>query len=363
MLLKQIKLFDPDVDKHEERAILNVLHSHLWASGAGIGHVKKFEMEFQKYVDSDSCIAVNSGTSALNLALSLGDMNGKEIILPSLTFVATANAIIVNGAKPVFVDVNPNTLCIDSDKIKKAITKKTRAILPVHFSGMPCNLDEIEAICREHDLVLVEDAAHAAGSTFRGKKIGSHGKFVCFSFHPVKNLSMPTGGLIAVNHSQHKHIQKILNARRWCGITDRKGIHYDVKEIGWNYYMNEFSAAIGLSQLKKLDKTNNKRKKIAKKYDSMLSVEKRIPFSNECAYHIYWIFVKNRNRFRKQLYENGIETGLHYKPVHMMSMYNKEYHDLPTTEEAGKHIVSIPIHPNMTEIDVERVIKVVNQFA
>lgn len=356
-----IKLFDPVVRLEEKQAVLRVLNSHSWASGAGTGEVLRFENEFRKYVNSDSCVAVNSGTSALNLALSLYDLKNKEVIVPSLTFVATVHAIIINGAKPIFVDVDPHTLCVDPNEIRKAITKKTKAVLPVHFAGMACNMNEICEICDEHNLILIEDAAHAAGTMYKGKRIGAHGNLVCFSFHPVKNLGMPTGGLISINDKRYEKFKEILFSRRWCGITNRNGPHYDVKELGWNYYMNEFSAAIGLAQLKKLDKMNKIRKKIAKKYDIKLNMEK-IPYNDECSYHIYWILVKNRKEFMEKMSDDNIETGIHYRPIHKMSMYNNYNKSLPITEKAGKHIVSIPIHPNLSENDVDKIINSVNRF-
>ena len=240
---RKIKLFDPYFDDSEKNAILKTLNSHFWASGNGVGNVKEFETLFKKYVKADSCIAVNSGTAALNLALSLFDIKNKEVILPSLSFVSTAHSVILNGGKPIFVDVDPKTLCIDPDKIKKSITSKTKLIFPVHFAGMPCDLIEIQKICSDNEIDFVEDAAHATGSKFRNKKIGSHGAAVCFSFHPVKNLAMPTGGLVSLNHKNHKKFTETLLSRRWCGITNRKNLTYDIKEVGWNYYMNEFSAS------------------------------------------------------------------------------------------------------------------------
>jgi len=357
-----IKLFDPSVGTGEKTSITQVLKSHFWASGSGTGNVLKFEEEFRKYVKADTCVAVNSGTSALNLALSLIDIKNKEVILPSLSFVSTAHAVVINGGKPVFVDVDPFTLCLDPDKIKKSITKKTKIVLPVHFAGMPCNLHEIIQICKENKLTLIEDAAHAAGTTYGKKRIGKHGMACCFSFHPVKNLAMPTGGLISINHPNHKKLKKILNTRRWCGITDRKEAFYDVKEMGWNYYMNEFSAAIGLTQLKKLDKMNEIRKKIAGRYSKDINLEQKMSFSKDCSYHMFWIFVKNRNRFRKKMFEFGIETGIHYRPIHTMSIYKKSI-KLPTTEKAGQQIVSIPIHPNLSESQVSKIIRYTNKFA
>jgi len=193
-------------------------------------------------------------------------------------------------------------------------------------------------------------------------KIGNHGTTVCFSFHPVKNLAMPTGGLISINHKNHKQFRKTLLARRLCGITDRIDSEYDVKELGWNYYMNEFSAVIGLTQLKKLDKLNNIRRNIAKFYDRQINVEYKIPFDKRCSYHLYWICVKNRNQFRKELANRGIETGTHYKPIHKMSFY-KRSNKILNTEKAAKEIVTIPIHPNLTQDQLDYIIKLVNKFA
>ena len=359
--MSKIKLFDPYIDKSENIAVKRVLESHFWASGAGSGEVEKFENKFLKYINSKSCVAVNSGTAALNLALSIYDIKNKEVILPSLSFVATANAILENGGIPKFVDIDENTLCMDPKKISKLISNKTKVILPVHFGGISSNLTEISKLCKDNKIHLIEDAAHAAGTTYNNNKIGSHGDLVCFSFHPVKNLAMPTGGLISINSKNYKKIEKTLKEKRWCGITNRNGVNYDVKNIGWNYYMNEFSAAIGLEQLKKLNHTNNIRKEIAKTYSKKILIEKKMSFDNQCSYHFYWIRVKNRDEFREKLLEKGIETGIHYKPIHTFSLYKSKI-KLPITEKISKEIVTLPTHPNITKQDLKKVIKTVNEF-
>ena len=358
--MKKIKLFDPHVD-FEEKAFKKILKSGFWASGAGTGSVSLFESEFNKYVGSKKCVAVNSGTAALHLALALENIKGKEVIIPSLSFVSTAHAIIYNGGIPVFVDIDKDTLCIDPEKIKEKISNKTDAILPVHFGGMPSELNSILKICKQHKLRLIEDAAHAAGDSIKNKKIGTHGDSVCFSFHPVKNLAMPSGGAITLNGKNAEKDSKLLKSLRWCGISDRKGTDYDIKHLGWNYYMNEFSAEIGRIQLKKLDKTNKKRKQVAKRYCKELEIQLKMPFDNDCSYHLYWIQVKNRNQFMKKLSENNIETGIHYKPIHQMSFY-KNNQRLSITENVSKRIVSLPMHPNMTESDVSKVIHIVNKY-
>lgn len=359
---KQIKLFDPIINSQEKIALNNVLKSKFWASGAGTGKVLDFEKQFNSYVGSKKCVAVSNGTAALHLALSLVDIKNKEVILPSLSFVSTANAIIYNGGIPVFVDVDPKTLCIDPQMIKKSITKKTRVILPVHLGGMPCNLDEISSLCNDTKIHLIEDAAHAAGTSYKNRKIGSHGMAVCFSFHPVKNLAMPTGGAITLNGKLSEKFNELLKSKRWCGISNRKGTKYDVKELGWNYYMNEFSAAIGIEQLRKLDRLNSKRKNIAKTYYNEIQLESKMPFNQECSYHYYWVLVNNRENFMQKLKNNGIETGIHYLPIHKMTLYKGKM-KLPVTENAGKHLVSLPTHPNLQHSDIDKIIKMVNKFS
>lgn len=356
----KIKLFDPHTDDSEKKIILKILDNHFWASGAGVGYVEKFEMQFRKFVNSKSCIAVNSGTSALNLALSLIDIKNKDVIVPSFTFVSTVHSILLNGGKPKFIDVNPSTMCLDHSQIEKLINKNTAAIIPVHYGGMSCEMNEIMKISKNYKLPIIEDAAHAAGTKFKKNRIGSHGNIVCFSFHPVKNLAMPTGGLLSINDPNYKIMTDKLRARRWCGISDRKEFEYDVKEMGWNYYMNEFSAGIGLVQLKKLDKMNKARKRIAKIYSKEIKLEEKMQFNNDCSYHLYWIRVKNRKGFMKKMLDDGIETGIHYKPVHKMTFY-KSNMKLPKTDKCANEIVSIPIHQNLTDEDISKIIKSINK--
>jgi len=361
-LKRTIKLFDPSIGKEEYSSVTKTLRSKFWASGTGVGNVSEFEKKFNHYIGSESCLAVNSGTAALHLSLSLINIKNKEVILPSLSFVSTAHAVIYNGGKPVFVDVDPETLCIDYDMIKKSISKNTKAILPVHFGGIPCEMDKISQLGLNHGITLVEDAAHAAGSSYNNKKIGTHGSTVCFSFHPVKNLAMPGGGAITLNGPDSKKNEQIIRSRRWCGISNRKGSKYGVTDLGWNYYMNEIAAAIGIVQLKKLDNFNSKRKKIAKRYDKEISNNEKIPLNQNCSYHLYWIQVNNRDEFMKKMQENGIETGIHYLPIHQMKYYHRKS-KLPVTEKIGRKIVSLPMHPNLEESDLNKIIKLTNNFA
>jgi len=354
-----IKLFEPHVTDKEIKAVVSTIKSKFWASGSGVNQVFEFEKQFKKYTNSKCCIAVNSGTAALHLSLSLFNIEKKEVLVPSLTFVSTVASIIQNGGKPVFVDIEPKTMCMDFQDVEKKISKNTAAIIPVHFAGYSCNMNKLKKIANRLNINIIEDAAHAAGTRYKNKIIGNSSDAVCFSFHPVKNLSMPTGGVICLNGKNIGKSEKLLKSLRWCGIENRRGTSYDIKRLGWNFYMNEISAAIGLVQLKKLNLLNKKRKKIAKRYHSELNVEHKMPYSNDCSYHYYWICIKERSKFMKKMKKLGIETGIHYKPVHQMT-YFKTKMRLPITEKTGKEIISIPTHPNLTEKNVDKIIASIN---
>lgn len=357
-----IKLFDPHVTEEEVNAARGVLRSHNWASGAGAGKVREFEEKFSAYLGSKDAVAVNSGTAALHLALSVLDIKGKDVLVPSLTFVSTAHAVVYNGGNPMFVDVDPDTMCMDPADVEKKITRKTAAIMPVHFGGMPCRMTEIRKIARGHNITIVDDAAHACGAILRGKKIGSSEMMTCFSFHPVKNLSMPTGGAISINMSAGT-FKKRLNSLRWCGIDNRKKYVYDVTSVAPNYYMNEISAAIGIVQLSKLDKLNARRREIAKRYAQEIEMEHKMPYSDDCVYHLYWIMSDRRKELARHLEEKGIEIGMHYRPVHTMTAYRSAKARTPVTDGAGKRIVTIPIHANLSDEDVSYVIESINSFS
>jgi perosamine synthetase len=360
-VVKPIKIFDPVVSQKEEFAIKKVLKSHQWALGNGNGLVSKFEKKFNQLIGSSSCVAVDSGTSAINLALSAIDVKDKEVILPSLCYVSVAHAVVLNGGIPIFADIDPTTLCINVDSIKQKYSKKTKVIIPVHFAGMPCNLIDINKFSKKHNLQIIEDACLALGSTYNGKNIGTHNSFVCFSFHPVKNLAMPKGGAITLNKKNYSRLNKILKSKRWCGISDKTVLSDNVEEIGLNNYMNEFSAAIGLEQLKKLNSMIKKRKLIAKIYSEEIVLDTKMPFNKNCSYNFYWILTKNRNNLIKKLQENKIECGTYHTPIHTIRRYKNG--KLPITEKISNELVCLPNHPNLDHKDVKKIINVVNQFS
>lgn len=295
------------------------------------------------------------------MALSLFDLKNKEVLVPSFTFISTINSIKYNGAKPVFVDIEQETLNLDPNDVEKKITEKTKMILPVYFGGMPADISAIKNIAKKNGLHVVSDAAHACGASFDDKKIGSEVDCVCFSFHPVKNLSMPKGGAITINVKNYRKHEKKLKSLRWCGISNRKGVKYDVTELGYNYYMDELSASIGIKQLEKIEKMNKNRFSIASQYYKKLEITKKMPLNKNCSYHLYWILIKNREKFRKFMFKKGIETGIHYIPAHQMKLY-KERTRLPITEKISKEIVTLPIHNNLHQKDIDYIINSANYF-
>jgi perosamine synthetase len=254
-----------------------------------------------------------------------------------MSFVSTAHAILYNGGKPAFADVSSRTLCLNPKTLP--YRGNTAAIIPVHFGGMECEVKKAE-------VPIIEDSAH------RIKRGCVRNNITCFSFHPVKNLSTLGGGAIAANVKLDR-----LRDKRWCGITDRVEQYYDVKEIGWNYYMSEVSAAIGLVQLERLDMMNKRRQEIAYRYRTMLEYSS-MQYEEGVPYHLYWIRVKHRPKFIKKMTDAGIEVGIHYHPIDQMSMYNKV--DLPVTDKISEELVTLPMHTRLTDQDVDSIIKVAN---
>jgi len=361
-LKKIIKIFDPSIDEKDERAVLKVMRSHLLGDGFGGEQVEKFEKEYNDYIGSQFCVATHSGTSSLHLALSLANLKDKEVIVPSISFVSTAHAVLFNGGKPVFVDLDPKTLLMDPNVIEEKITSKTKVILPVHLGGLACDLDKINRICKKHDILLMEDAAHANGTIYKNKKIGSYGAAVCHSFNPTKSLPMPNGGAVTLNGKKAGEFRKILQSRRWVGHAEKIGAKYDIRDLGWNYFMNEISATMGRVQLKKLDKMNKRRSQVAKRYFDEIKIQEKMPYVDDCSYHLFWLLVKNRDQFMINMKKAGVQTGIHYRPIHKMTFYGGKV-KLPNTEYAGEHVVSLPMHPNLTESDVDTIIKSANKYA
>ncbi len=342
------------LEKFEE-----VIDNTAFSSGP---FVEEFEDAFGKYLGIEHVVALNSGTSALHLSMiALGIGRDDEVILPSLTFVATAWAVVYVGAKPVFVDVQPDTWQIDPDEVRKRITKKTKAIIGVHIYGQPFNVEEILDIAKENGLYLVEDAAQAHGATFKGKKVGTFGDIGTFSFYPSKNLgSWGEGGAIATHDGNIARRVKILR-------NQGSEVKYEHVEVGYNMRMTGFQGALLSIKLKYLDAWNERRRMIARRYMKEIDNPKisfqKVVEGGEGVYHLFVVKVDDRKEFTRYLESKGVGYALHYpKPVHKQKPFLHLNFKLPITEELCEKIVSIPMFPEMTDEEVDYVIDVLRNY-
>lgn len=336
--------------------------------------VVEFEEQLKKFLGAKYVTATNTGTSALHLALdALGVGKGDEVIVPSLTFVASFQAISATGATPIPCDIYPDTLLMDIDDVKWRITSRTKAIMPVHYAGNPCDMDALMGMGKEYGIRIVEDAAHALGSYYQGKKIGSFGDIACFSFDSIKNITCGEGGAIVC---QDAELADMLAQKRLLGI-DRKshtlsswkerGWFYEVKTQGFRYHMSNINASIGLAQLKKIDSFISRRREICRRYDSVF--RGIYPVSclrinyDDVAPHIYVIRIKNyyRDRLMGYLKNLDIETGINYIPNHLHPFYANEGISLPETEKAYQEILTLPLHFGLSDDDITRVIQGVTE--
>lgn len=369
-----IPVFKPSMNESEIKAVAEVIRSGWLGAGP---KVELFEKRLAQYVQAPCAIAVNCGSSALYLVLKVAGIKpGDEVISPSLTFVATNHAILLNQGKIVFTDVDPQTLCADPDDIMRKISRRTKAVVVVHYGGHPADLDSLIKISQEKNIILIEDAAHAMGAEYKGKKIGSLGDFTCFSFAAIKNLSCGDGGAITL---KSKRVKRRLERLRWSGVSRetwqrtaggrRYSWRYEVKEPSLKYQMNDIAAAIGLVQLKKLKSNNAKRKAISEVYNrafkdlNWLETPVVKPWAKS-SYHNYVIKVpaKVRTRLISYLAKKGISTSVHYFPNHYYKIYQEFPADVPVTEKIWKKIVLLPIFPDLTPNQQEQVIETIRLF-
>ena len=364
-----IPVFRPSITQEEIDAVTEVLKSG-WI---GLGpKTEEFEKEFAKFIGTKYAIGLNSATAGLHLAVKVLDISSGEIIVPAITFVTTAFAASYNNATPVFADVYEDTLNIDVDDIRRKITDKTKAIIPVHFGGHPADMDEINEIAKEHKLKVIEDAAHACGATYRGRNAGTLGDMAVFSFHAVKNIGTGDGGAITTNdEAAYERLKKL----RWCGINkstfERSGKsyswYYEVDEIGWKFHMNDIIAALASVQLKRLEETNRRRREIAKMYKDGLSglgwlelpVERNYVKSS---FHNFVIKVEKRDEFMEFLGKKGVSTGVHYMPLYMHPVFKGMKSDAPVADKVWKRLVTLPLYPDMTNKDVKMAIDAIKEF-
>lgn len=366
------------IDEEDINAVVEVLKGDYLTTGP---FINKFEEKIANYVGAKYAVCFSNGTAALHGAcFAAGITTGDEVITSPLTFAASANCILYQGGIPVFADIDRKTYNIDPQEIEKVITANTKAIIPVDFTGQPAYLDEIGKIAKNHNLVVIEDAAHALGSVYKGKKIGCISDMTMFSFHPVKHITTGEGGMITTNNKEY--YEKLLQFRAH-GITrdPSKLLHihgpwyYEMHSLGYNYRLTDIQAALGISQLKKIDLFIEKRKKYADMYDKAFHDIPQIitPYHHslgESSRHLYIIQLDlamlscTRLEIYKALLEQNIGVNVHYLPVHLLPYYQDLGYQkglCPKAEKLYEKIITLPLFPAMTEDDIDDVIRAVKK--
>jgi len=365
----KIRLSKSSLSQAEKDAVVQVLNKEYLGMGE---EVKLFEEKIKSYLKTTmDVVCVNTGTSALHLALStLGLKAGDEVLVPSLTYVASYQAISATGAKPISCEINPNTLFLNVDDARDKITKNTKVIMPIHYASSSKGMDKIYELAQEFSLRVIEDAAQAFGSKRNGKLVGTEGDIICFSFDGIKNITSGEGG--AILSDDKEFIQKVQDTRL-LGVekdtqmryTSKRSWDFDVKEQGFRYHMSNIMAAIGIVQIDRIKEFKNKRQNIAKIYCKALNDLEQIELLdfdfNEVLPHIFVIKAQKRDELREYLLSNNIECGIHYKPNHLHTKYKSDF-NLLLTEQIYKEILTLPCHFDLTYEDQNAVISRIREF-
>jgi len=370
----------PLIEQEDIEEVVDTLNSD-WLTTGPKTHL--FEEEFAKYIGCKYAVAVNSCTAALHVSLAaLGIGKGDEVITTPYTFISTVNVILQQRAVPVFVDIKPDTFNINPDLIGEKINDKTKAIMPVHFAGQPCEMKKILKIAKDNNLMVIEDAAHAISAEYEGKKIGTIGDATSFSFYPTKNMTTGEGGMVTTNDEELANKCKIwglhgISKDAWRRYSAEGSWYYEVVCPGYKYNMTDIQASLGLHQLKKLNRFQRKRKKIVKAYDEAFKDIKEItiPFVKDNikhAWHLYVIKIVsenlkvNRNQFIEALKAENIGTSVHFIPAHFQPYYRDTFGfktgDFPNAEYAFERVISLPLFPKMSDNDVKDVINAVRKI-
>lgn len=375
---KEFLIFgSPKIEQEEIAEVVDSLKSGWISTGP---KVAKFEALFKDYIGTKHALALNSCTAGLHLSMVVAGLkSGDEVITTPMTFGATGNSILHTGAKPVFVDISLPTMNLNPEKIEEKITSKTKAILPVHFAGRPCQMKQIKEIAQKRQLLLIEDAAHALEATYQGEKIGTIGDLTVFSFYVTKNLVTGEGGMITTDNDAYaEKIQTYalhgMSKGAWKRYSDEGFKHYQIVYPGFKYNMMDLQAALGIHQLQKIEKFLKRREEIWQRYDDALqNLPLEIPSPPEentrHARHLYTILLRleelkeDRDTIQQSLYEENIGTGIHFISLHLHPYYQKTFgykrDDFPNAAYVSERTVSLPLSAKLTDEDVNDVIKAV----
>lgn len=373
-----LPLARPTIGEEEIREVVDTLRSGWITTGP---KVELFEKRFQDYLGIPEAVAVSSGTAGLHLALlAAGVGPGDEVVTSSMTFAATANAIVLCGAKPVLVDCDPKTLNIDPDGLQARMNNKTKAIIPVHFAGQPCAMDELLEIARRHGAYVIEDAAHALGTEYKGRRVGAIGDMTVFSFHPIKAITTGEGGMVVTRNEGWAERMRLL---RFHGITTSawkrhsggRSPQYSIQLPGFKYTMMDLQAAIGIHQMDKLYRFIEQRTELARLYSlAFKKIEglkplSMVPYPQRHAWHLFVVQLEverldvDRDGFLELLREHNIGGGIHFPALHLQPYYQEKWgyrrRDFPNAERASERILSLPLFPDMGEDDIKDVVEAV----
>ena len=373
----EIPFHKPYITEDEISGVLNALRSGWITMGPT---TVEFEERFKGYIGSRNAVSMNSCTACLHLALkTIGLKERDEVIIPAVTFTATAEVITYFNARPVLVDVDRETCNIDVTHIGEKITNRTRAIIPVHYAGQPCDMDEILHIAKEYNLFVIEDAAHAIPAWYKKRKIGTLGDMTCFSFYATKPLTTGEGGMVTTNNDEWADKLKILRLHgiskdAWKRYTNEGSWYYEVVDAGYKYNTTDIQAALGLAQLKKVDWMYEKRKEISERYTEAFRslhgvTPPHVKDDRKSAWHLYVLKLNHemltigRNQFIEELKQRGILTSVHFIPLYRHPYYQDIFNykpvEFPSSEWVYERIISLPIYPGMTDGDVQQVIEAV----
>jgi dTDP-4-amino-4,6-dideoxygalactose transaminase len=364
----KVPFFVPWITESDRRAVADALSSR-WLTGGP--KIAEFERNFAEYIGVKHAVAVSSCTAALHLVMrALGIGHDDEVIVPTFTFAATVNSVLYCGAKPILCDVNPVSFNISPPELREKITKRTKGIIAVHYGGLACEMDRITEIADERGLFLVEDCAHSLGATYRGKQTGGLGRAGCFSFYPTKNITTMEGGMITTDDDKLAERTRLLRSQ---GLTNSpfsrqatSDWHYDIVELGYNYRLTEVQAALGVSQLSRIDQSNSQRNKAPSDYRTrMANVEGVVspPAEQNHVYHLYSVRVVEddyhltRDQLLQYLSSKGIEPSFHFTPVHQFTYYKQTLVYMlgvfPVAEQLGREVLSLPLFPTITLEQIE----------